>query len=801
MYLVAAWLSGASAAAWAHNTVRAGEPAFRLSTRAVCALVAVLALLQLCRRCADTRRVAAAASQITWLAAATIGLSALLIADAAWRRDARCLRELSEPDTPLLARVQEATEPGGWVRGDARGRSALTRGCRVPVSMAVASGSARAGEWVAVSAQRLSAGRTLRLDEAALVPTGATDWVRGWRGRTGVTIDSLFGVRAPLVRALLVADQHAINPDVRARFSTAGLVHVLSISGLHVAIIATALRTIAAALRARRRTAELVAFAGVAVYVMLLGFPAPATRAATMLVTLMLARRLTRPVHPWTALALGVVVPALDPRVVASLGWQLSAAGMAALMGARTMLRRWRTRELLPTARETDAENGALLGLLTSFSRRIRRAGPRLSGWRLLLVRELAVGMTASIITAPLVAWSFGRVSLIAPITNVFAAPIVSFLQPTLFLALVLAPLGPVARWVADSAAAPLAALDLIARTASDVPYAALDVAPGRFTAMCMGILVACLIVSTARRRILPPLLVGAGAMVAALWAPALQRGPGTLELHIVDVGQGDALAIRTPRGRWVLVDAGRVWEGGDAGRRSVIPYVRRRGGSVALFVLTHPDADHVGGAPSVLEGLRPARWWDPGFVHGSDVYQRALAVADRRGIPWHRAQAGDSLWMDGVLLRVLAPDSAWTATHDNANDASIVLMLQHGSVRMLLTGDAEEAEEEWLVDRWGGDLSAQVLKVGHHGSRTSTTERFLDAVDPEIALISVGAANRYGHPAPDVMARLRSRGIDVLRTDRDGAIVVRSDGRRIHLETRHTEWTHQGRCADCSAP
>lgn len=289
--------------------------------------------------------------------------------------------------------------------------------------------------------------------------------------------------------------------------------------------------------------------------------------------------------------------------------------------------------------------------------------------------------------------------------------------------------------------------------------------------------------------------------MVAALWAPALQRGPGTLELHIVDVGQGDALAIRTPRGRWVLVDAGRVWEGGDAGRRSVIPYVRRRGGAVALFVLTHPDADHVGGAPSVLEGLRPARWWDPGFVHGSDVYQRALAVAELRTIPWHRAQAGDSLWLDGVLLRVLAPDSAWTATHDNANDASIVLMLQHGRIRMLLTGDAEEAEEQWLVDRWGTDLSAQVLKVGHHGSRTSTTERFLDAVDPEIALISVGAANRYGHPAPDVMARLRARQIDVLRTDRDGAIVVRSDGRTVHLETRHTAWTHQGRCDDCSVP
>jgi competence protein ComEC len=222
-----------------------------------------------------------------------------------------------------------------------------------------------------------------------------------------------------------------------------------------------------------------------------------------------------------------------------------------------------------------------------------------------------------------------------------------------------------------------------------------------------------------------------------------------------------------------------------------VVPYVRRLGGEVALFVLTHPDADHVGGAPSVLEALRPARWWDPGFVHGSDVYRDALAVAARRDIPWRRAQAGDSLVLDGVLLRVLGPDSTWMASHTNANDASVVLMVQHGRVRMLLTGDAEAAEEAWMVERWGDALSAQVLKVGHHGSRTSTTEAFLDRVAPEIALVSVGADNRYGHPAPDVMERLRARKIDILRTDRDGAIVVRSDGRAIHLETRHTRWTH----------
>lgn len=401
------------------------------------------------------------------------------------------------------------------------------------------------------------------------------------------------------------------------------------------------------------------------------------------------------------------------------------------------------------------------------------------------------MGIAASVATAPLVAWAFGRVSLVAPLANLVAAPFVAFLQPTLFLALLLAPVPALARIVASAATVPLQAVDTVARGASAVPFAALSVAPGRVTAACALLVAGMLLLATARRRVLPPLLVAGTALASAIWWPVLVRGPGVMELHVVDVGQGDALALRTPRGRWVLIDAGRSWQSGDAGRRAVVPYLKARGGSVALFVLTHPDADHVGGAASVLAAVRPARWWDPGFVHGSEAYRRALEVAADVGVPWRRAHAGDSLWFDDVLFRVLGPDSATVAAGRSANDASLVLMVQHGAVRMLLTGDAEREEEEWLLQRWGNGLAAHVLKVGHHGSRTSSGEAFLDAVRPEIALVSVGADNRYGHPAPGVLARLRERQVQLLRTDRDGSIVVRSNGSSVHLETRHTAWTH----------
>lgn len=781
MFFVAAWLSGATAAALAHGPSRAGDVLVSHRLLVVLLLGGAVCVWWL-QQSRDVRR----SVHRTVVASLVIGISAFVIADAAWRRDRRCLAAFGHPQAALLLRLETMAVPRAWVRATARldeANAGALASCAVAATISIREGEAPPGAWVRATARTLTGRQQLRLDEARITPTGSVDWLRGWRGRTAATIDTLFGDRAPLVRALLVADQHGVDVAVRERFATAGLVHVLSISGLHVAIIAGALRTLGAALRLRRATAELLALSGVGVYVTLLGLPPPAVRAASMLTVVMLAGRLGRPVHAWTALALGVAVPTVDPRVVANLGWQLSASGMAALVGARGLLRRWRQWPLALPPREG-------LGPLERAWRAVRLAGPRLEGWRLVVVQELLVGTVASVVTAPLVAWAFGRVSLVAPLANVVASPVVTLLQPTLFLALLLAPVRVVAHWVADAAIAPLALLDRIARIASEVPFAALDVAPGVLTAVCMGVLVGALVVATARRRVLPPLLVGGAALVVALWAPALARGPGVLELHMVDVGQGDAIALRTPRGRWVLVDAGRSWSGGDAGRRAVVPYVRRRGGEVALFVLTHPDADHVGGAPSVLEALRPARWWDPGFVHTSDVYREALAVADRHGIPWRRAKAGDSLRLDGVLLRVLGPDSAWLASQSSANDASAILLVQHGRLRMLLTGDAEAAEEAWLVERWGDGLAATVLKVGHHGSRTSSTNALLDAVRPQVALVSVGADNRYGHPAPEVLDAFAARGVEVLRTDRDGDIVLRSDGRALSFETRFARWT-----------
>ena len=156
----------------------------------------------------------------------------------------------------------------------------------------------------------------------------------------------------------------------------------------------------------------------------------------------------------------------------------------------------------------------------------------------------------------------------------------------------------------------------------------------------------------------------------------------------------------------------------------------------------------------------------------------------------------GDSLVVDGLVLRVLAPDSAWTATLRDPNSASVVGSARYGRVRFLLVGDAEALEEHWLAARAAADtavasaLRADVLKVAHHGSRTSTTDAFLTRVQPRLAVVSVGAGNSYGHPNADVLDRLRRAGAEVLRTDAEGAIVARTDGARLEVSTRHSQWS-----------
>jgi competence protein ComEC len=787
IHLATAWLSGLFLGA------ASAFDSWSLAWLAIAA-AAIAALLE-----SIVQRERSRADRAAWcLSVAALVACGVLHARTEQRMGERCQRALQS----LLAdggSVRGVFDDPVVARGSARGVAAAdgewTR-CRVPLVLrlvrpAEASRSesfstptsggaatviASGGEWVDVRGRALATDRGLRVEGTLTQrPSRDIDWLRSVRARAGAVIDRDFGTNAPLVRALLIADQDGIDPAVRDRFADAGLVHMLSISGLHVAIIAGALLTLASAARLSRWAGFIAAMAVIVVYVAAIGAPAPAVRSAVMLGVVGLGERMQRPTHPWTALALGAVLPTIRADVVLDLGWQLSVSGMAALVAARAVLRRLRL-----------ADAAAHRG----WRRRVIAIVRSIQGWRATLLRELITGTIATIVTAPIIAWTFGRVSIIAPLSNLAAGPLVAFIQPVLFLSVVLSRWPSASQVVAAASAPAIALLDRVAGIASALPYGSLSIAPTALGALFAGIASAAFVRATASRRWGRGLVVAAAALTAAVWLPHLGTGPGLLELHVLDVGQGDALALRTPRGRWVLMDGGRTWDGGDAGRRVVVPYVRRLGGDVAAFVLSHAHDDHVGGAESIVRALHPNLWWEPAFVTSSRAYRQALAAVQQQHVDWHRVRPGDQWLLDGVTIRVLAPDSAWTSAQENANETSVVLRISYGNVAFLLTGDAEEQEEEWLLTHVDHALlAADVLKAGHHGSRTSSTEPFLDVVAPRVAIASVGAGNRYGHPSPETLRHLAQRGVPLLRTDLDHTVVVRTDGRLIWIESGRTRW------------
>jgi len=672
------------------------------------------------------------------LVAATSGLS-----------DKQCERDIAQAHSWRLV-IEEHALPGAFVRAHAPD-------CATTLGLAVESGRADAGSTIIAKGDITPGQRGYIVRNAKLVVAGGPDWLSRWRSSATEAVDRVFPMDAPLARALLVADMRELSPEIRDRYAAAGLAHMLSISGLHVGIIALALEILFQLLHLARRTATMASILVVAVYVALIGAPQAAVRSAAMLAVLGATRLLQRPTSPWAMLAIGAAAPLFSPRSVLDVGYQLSVIGVAALIAGGHLVRR-----MLPR---------------------------RIDGWRRTLLAGLIISTVATIVSAPLVAWTFGRISLVGPITNLLAEPLMVLAQPMLFLGLLLAPFAPLASIIGDAAHPLLVGFDAIALAGSSIPGAWMVVTPTLPAALLAAVASVSLIVACVSRFPGTAMLVGSAAVVALVWSGLAPAGSGLTEIHMLDVGQGDAIGVRTPHGSWVLIDAGRAWLGGDAGRSVVVPYLSRQRGPLVAFILSHPHTDHVGGASTVIAALHPARYFDAAFAGDANAYRASLVRAREAGTAWQRVHPGDSLVVDDIVFRFLGPDSAWTAGLSDPNLASTIVLVRAGAVRALLVGDAEQPEEDWLVARYGDSLHAQVLKVGHHGSSTSSSSPFLDAVHPEIALVSVGLGNSYGHPSPAVMANLAARGAQVLRTDRLGTIVVSTDGRRLLVDANGQRW------------
>jgi beta-lactamase superfamily II metal-dependent hydrolase len=282
-----------------------------------------------------------------------------------------------------------------------------------------------------------------------------------------------------------------------------------------------------------------------------------------------------------------------------------------------------------------------------------------------------------------------------------------------------------------------------------------------------------------------------AAALLVALAPPALAKG-ARLRVDFIDVGQGDAALITSPAGKTVLIDGGPHESGA-----TLVSFLRaRHAGPLDLVLLTHRHADHLGGLPAVIEAIGARMFMDAPTPHPGKEREHLMHALERAHVPVRDATPGRTIDLGGgaTLTLLGPPEPPLVGTRSDVNANSVVARLDFGETRFLFMGDAETPTERWLLAQ-RADVRARVLKVAHHGSRFSSTARFLAAVAPEIAVISVGESNDYHHPAPGTVRRLETGGAAVYRTDRDGTVTIESDGRKLTTASTRARpgWIVQG--------
>lgn len=565
----------------------------------------------------------------------------------------------------------------------------------------------------------------------------------------------LFGERAPLVDALLVGNQGGLDADLRQQFAEAGLIHLLVISGSHIGLVAAwVVMLLATAGLPQTWSLRAGALVGLA-YAGWLGWPAPATRAAVLLVVVVVGRWTQRRWRPDGALGVTLLaVLAIDPWAITRVGAWLSFVALGGVLWANRWAKSW-----WPGMRPP--------------------------------VDAVIASIGATLTTAPISAQIFGQVAPIGVVLNLAAVPLAALLVPALGGAVFMASVFPaMAAALAASSGLLLDALVALGVWGSELPGAG---TPGEASlARALPWLVLLLTIHLVTRRRTTPresarrvVWIGAVAALASAVLPlpgALATSSGDLTIAFLAVGQGDAAVVRTPHGRWVVVDAGPRDERYDAGKRVVVPYLKRHGAQrVDLFVLSHGHSDHAGGAPALFDAIEVDLVLDPADPAAEASYHEFLQAVVEAGIPWRAGRAGEQFAIDGVVFRVLHPTPGWSGEGRDLNEDSIVLEVRYGAFTALLAGDAGIAAERAYMQTLG---PVDLLKVGHHGSRTATGQDLLRAVRPEVGVISLGV-NNYGHPAPETMARLAQAQVAVWRTDREGVVTLTTDGRTFRVRSR----------------
>ncbi|HID51670.1 MAG TPA: DNA internalization-related competence protein ComEC/Rec2 [Anaerolineae bacterium] len=580
--------------------------------------------------------------------------------------------------------------------------------------------------------------------------------------------------QSALLSGILLGNDNGMPPDLADDFRNTGMTHIIAISGFNIAILIAILMGLTGSWLPQR-PAVIVSIAGIVFYTIMVGADASVVRAAVMgSVYLIAARWMGRPNYAFASLFLaGWLMTLIRPFTLWDVGFQLSFTATLGLMLYADGLTQWTRRQLLRVAdRQTVRHVMAVIS------------------------EAVLITLAAQILTLPLMIGYFRQISLISLPANALILPA----QPGV---MIWGGLATIVGMISPALAQPIAwvawlfltyTISLV-RMFARVPGAALPVDVS-WTAV---ILIYLLIGAATWLMMQPPekrarwtgllrqnlsqkaalTLTGMAALLVISWNNG--QADGKLHIAFLNVGQGDATFIQTPSGRQILIDGGLYPSVLNDQLGQQMPFWDKE---IDLVIATHPDADHVSGLADLFERYHiPTLITDGEGLGESHIYDAVLQAAEANGTEIRRAVAGEIIEIeDGVRLEILHPGS--TLNGENRNENSVSMRLVYGEFTYLSTGDAEqEAEQAMLAN--GRPLNALVFKAGHHGSNSSSSTPFLQAVQPQIIIVSAGKDNKFGHPRPEMLQRAQDIGAAVLRTDELGTIEVVTDGRTMWWQAR----------------